>query len=381
MPTPHTPLRLSRRRLLAATSLGAALAGCSAGPAAPAAAPAARNPALRLIGETRLPHRMRFQDTTVGGLSGLDYDPARDLWYAVSDERTAPRFYTLRLPVTADRVGPAELLGVQRLLPNDRPDPESIRWNAATGTLLWSGEGDVARGQPPTLRESSTDGRTLRSFVLPPHFAVDPAGHSGPRDNLGFEGLALTPDGRGAWAAMENALHQDGPIPRVGAVGGPCRFTLFDLASGQAIGQRAYVPEAIPQAPRSPLTYADNGVSEILMLDAQRMLVLERAYMAGVGNALRLYRVDLASGSDTLALPALEAGRFTPLRKTLVADLAAYLGPGLAKLDNTECMAWGPTLPAADGRPAQRTLVLLSDDNFNPAQVTQFVAFALTEPL
>lgn len=368
-------LRLSRRRLLAATGL-AALAGCSA---APGAGPAARNPALRLIGETRLPHRLRFQDTTVGGLSGLDYDPARNLWYAISDERSAPRFYTLRLPVTAAGIGPAELLSVQQLQPNDRPDPESVRWRAATGTLLWSGEGNVARGQPPTLRESSTDGQTLRSFALPPHFAIDPAGDSGPRDNLGFEGLALTPDGRGAWAAMENALHQDGPIPQVGAAGGPCRFTLFDLASGQAIAQRAYVPEAIPQAARLPLTYADNGVSEILMLNAETMLVLERAYMAGIGNALRLYRVDLASGSDTLALPALQSGRFTPMRKTLVADLSAYLGPGLARLDNWECMAWGPTLPAAGGQAAQRTLVLLSDDNFNPLQVTQFVAFAVSE--
>lgn len=371
------PFCLSRRRLLAATGL-AALAGCSA---APPAAPAIRNPALRLIGETRLPHRLRFQDTVVGGLSGLDYDAARDLWYAISDERSAPRFYTLRLPISSTQVGPPELLGVQHLKPNDRPDPESIRWRAATGTLLWSSEGDVARGQPPALRESATDGRSLRSFTLPPHFGIDAAGQRGPRDNLGFEGLALTPDGTGAWTALENALHQDGPPPRVGAVGGPCRFTLFDLASGQAIAQRAYVPEAIPQAARLPLTYADNGVSEILMLDAQRMLVLERAYMAGVGNALRLYRVDLASGSDTLALPALQPGQFTPLRKTLVADLSAYLGPGLAKLDNTECMAWGPSLPAANGQGPQRTLVLLSDDNFNPMQVTQFVAFAVTDTL
>lgn len=367
-----------RRRLLAAASLGALLAGCTA---APAGAPAVRNPALRLIGETRLPHRLRFEGTTVGGLSGLDYDPARDLWYAVSDDRATPRFYTLRLPITAEQIGPAELLGVQRLTPNDRPDPESMRWRVATGTLLWSGEGDVSRGQPPLLRESALDGRELRRFVLPPHFAVDPTGEQGPRDNKGFEGLALTPDGQGAWAAMEAALQQDGPLPRVGAVGGPCRFTLFDLTSGQAVAQRAYVPEAIPHAARLPLVYADNGVSEILMLDAQRLLVLERAYMAGIGNALRLFRVDLASGSDTLALPTLRPGEFTPLRKTLVADLSAYLGPGLAKLDNSECLAWGPILPAIPGQPPQRTLVLLSDDNFNPMQVTQFVAFALTDPL
>ena len=73
----------------------------------------------------------------------------------------------------------------------------------------------------------------------------------GPRDNLAFEGLALTPDQRTAWVAMENALLQDGPSPRVGAEGGPCRITAFDLASGQAVRQIAYVPDAIPA--RGPL--------------------------------------------------------------------------------------------------------------------------------
>ncbi len=33
-------------------------------------------------------------------------------------------------------------------------------------------------------------------------------------------------------------------------------------------------------------------------------------------------------------------------------------------------MAWGPRLP--NGR---RSLVVVSDDNFNPSQVTQFAAF------
>ena len=53
---------------------------------------------------------------------------------------------------------------------------------------------------------------------------------------------------------------------------------LFDLASGEARRQIAYVPDAIPAAPFPAGAFADNGVSEILMIDAHRMLVLERAY-------------------------------------------------------------------------------------------------------
>lgn len=122
-------------------------------------------------------------------------------------------------------------------------------------------------------------------------------------------------------------------------------------------------------------------MSEILLLDDHRMLVLERAYAMGAGNTLRLYRVDLASGDDTLDRAQLAPGQVRPLAKTLVADLSAYLGAGLARLDNAESLAWGPVLPASADHPARRTLVLLSDDNFNPLQATQFLAFALTEDI
>ena len=54
-----------------------------------------------------------------------------------------------------------------------------------------------------------------------------------------------------------------------------------------------------------------------------------------------------------------------------MADFATL---GLSRLDNTEGMCWGPSLP--DG---QRVLVVVSDDNFNPLQVTQFAAFAFTD--
>ena len=74
----------------------------------------------------------------------------------------------------------------------------------------------------PALHESRmSDGQLVRTLALPPMFTPQPGAGTGPRDNLAFEGLALTPDQRTAWVAMENALLQDGPSPRVGAEGGP----------------------------------------------------------------------------------------------------------------------------------------------------------------
>jgi hypothetical protein len=387
-PPLKTPRRIGRRALLlgggAAALLGAA--GCAG--TAPRGA-TARTPQLRLIGQATLAHRLMFRNTPVGGLSGLDYDPARDVWYALSDDRSefAPaRFYTLRIVLTPQRLATPELLDVVTLRqPGGRPypgrgedgevaDPEALRFRPQTGTLLWTSEGDARLGLAPFVREVDAAGHALREFSLPPMFAMDRAQRSGPRNNLAFEGLALTPDGSGAWVAMENALVQDGPMPGVGLAGGPCRFTLFDVAGGRALRQIAYLPDAIPQAPVPASAHADNGVSEILMLDAHRLLVLERAYMAGVGNSLRLYLIDTRQGTDTLGQPVLRAGEFRAAPKTLLADFAAFRDAGLERLDNTEGMAWGPLLPNG-----HRSLVFVSDDNFNPAQVTQFLAFEFTE--
>lgn len=374
-PTPFP----ARRRLLAGAAATVALgvSGCRSAASIP------DNGRLRRIGEARWAHRLHIEDTIAGGLSGIDYDGARGEYLLISDGRSdlaSARFYVAKWP--QPQTGQPVPCGVVQLQrpgsgpwPDRRhavnglpvPDPESLRLRPGTGTVLWTTEGDIARGFGPALYESDRNGRFLRELPLPAMFTPDPAQRRGPRDNLTLEGIALTPDGRFAWLSMENALIQDGPVPTVHAPGGPCRFTQIDLETGLATRQIAYVPDAIPLRPLIPGSYADNGVSEVLMLDAHRMLVLERAYATGRGNSLRLYEIDTRTAGDVLTLDRLTPGNHQPAAKTVVADFAAL---GLSRLDNTEGMCWGP--PLANGN---RTLVFVSDDNFNPLQVTQFAAF------
>ncbi|MEJ8855000.1 esterase-like activity of phytase family protein [Variovorax robiniae] len=383
MPThPDLPL-FSRRRLLGgAAALAGALAGCHA--QTPLAAPASR---LRLLAEARLAHWQRFEGTTIGGLSGIDFDTARGEYLLLSDDRSTldpVRYYSARW--SANSAQAPTFSQVTSLLqadgttwPNRRnardgmpvPDPEALRLRPDTDTLLWASEGDEGRGFGPALYESRRDGRLVRQFALPPMFEPSSDGRRGARDNLAFEGLALTPDHRTAWLAMENALIQDGARPTLDSPGGPCRFTALDLDSGRVLRQIAYLNDPVPLRPLVPGTHAENGVSEILMLDAHRMLVLERAYAVGTGNSLRLYEIDTRGGDDVQAIDALAPGKHRPVAKKLVADFAAL---GLSRLDNTEGMCWGP--PLANGR---RLLVVLSDDNFNPLQITQFAAFEFTD--
>ena len=389
---------LNRRTTLA--SLAALLSPNSLFAAAIETRAETRTPHLSLIGETTLPHRLTFKDTTVGGLSALDYDPVDDLWYALSDDRSdinPARFYTFTLALSASspdqgmaRPALKDVVFLRQAdgstypsrkhggnTPNGPkgpiPDPEGLRFRPQTRTLLWSSEGDVKLGLDPFVREISLDGKHLREFETPSHLKSSTAlPKIGPRDNLGLEGLAISPDGTHVWAAMEGPLHQDGPLPTVSAPGGPCRFTCFNATTGKPVRQIAYQPDAIPLAPLIPGTYADNGVSEILMQTDKLMLVLERSYSLGAGNSLRLYRINVDDASNTLDEATLRPGGYQPAHKTLVANFSQM---GLKKLDNTEGLAWGPNRQGQLPGPVKRTLVCISDDNFNPAQITQIAAF------
>lgn len=382
MSTPAEP-NCSRRALLRALGAGAAvaLAGCRTSTPQP---PAPARPGLRLLGETTLRHRLEVQGTTVGGLSGIDFDPLTGTWVALSDDRSVlqpARFYRLAIDLSGQglRVDVRDAVTLRqangqpfpkRGMGGDVVDPEGIRLLPGGRGLLWCSEGDAKSSRSPTLREARLDGSHVRDFEVPALLQAGRPG-SGPRANQAFEGLALAPDARTAWVAMEAALQQDGPEPGVGRPGGPCRFTAFDIASGRAVRQVAYLPDAVPLPPAIPGGYTDNGVSEILMLDAHRMLVLERSYSLGTGNSLRLYEIDTRAGSDTLTVAELTPGAYRAVPKRLVADFAQL---GLSRLDNTEGMCWRPRLPGG-----RRSLVVVSDDNFSARQVTQFAAFDYLE--
>jgi hypothetical protein len=341
---------------------------------------------LRFIGEQTVEHRAQVGKTVFGGISGIDYDEKRDVFYLLSDDRSdndPARFYTAKLKITASEFAKPEFTAVTFLKKpdgsnfgnkNDDPkqvtDPEAIRFRADTNTLLWTSEGDKKLGLSPYLREMKLDGAHLREIPTLAMFAMKD-GDAGSRDNTTFEGMTLARDGKRVWVAMEGPIFEDGATPTVARGGAPLRITQYDLASGQALRQIAYQPDAIPHRPMPPTAYADNGVPEILMLDEHRMLVLERSFSVGVGNSLRIYAIDTRDGSDTKDIAALKPGNHSVVKKSLVINFDSL---NLQRLDNTEAMSFGPRLANVN-----RSLIVASDDNFNRRQITQFIAFEVIE--
>jgi hypothetical protein len=338
---------------------------------------------LRFIGEQDLALGTTFQDTPVGGLSGADYDQASATWYLLSDDRSAKapaRFYTARLAYDADKVAPPELLSVVtltqadgKLFPNaeqggEVPDPESLRLDPKGGSLWWTSEGDRKLGIPPSVRQAGLDGHSKAPLPTPAMFAVHKDTESGTRNNNAFEGLSFAPDGESFWVSQEEPIYEDGPIPTPDA-GAVTRITRFDR-QGKILGQVAYPLDAIPAKPGEGKN-ADNGISEILVVDDTHLLVLERSGVQAADDSyrdyIRLYAIDVAGASDVSAIPALAGATFTPVKKRLVLNFDDLK---LRWIDNVECMGFGAKL--ANGHDS---LVFVSDDNFNKSEITQFLVF------
>jgi len=341
--------------------------------------------ALSLVGRAVLPRDLEYEKTRVGGLSGLAWDAENGCFLAISDDRGRfgpVRVYRIRLDVAPRRDGrypftaTASVDGMTLLTDaKGRPfvpsriDTEGIA--LLPGRLLVSTEAIARHGIPAAITEHAPDGRLRRELPLPAKLL--PAPGRGVRDNLGFEGLAATPDGRYLFAGLENALEQDG-APADVKTPSPARLLRFDLSSGGLPAEFVYVVDPVSPPPPSEGLFRVNGLSDILALGPDRLLVLERQFIDGTGNAARIWDVSLEGATDVASLESLAGAAYVPARKTLLVDLAQT---GVA-LENFEGFAFGPTLP--DGR---ASLVVASDDNFNPEQEsTTFLVFAVDrEPL
>lgn len=340
-------------------------------------------PSLHYLGQLRVRHGTTFRDTVVGGLSGISYDPRAQVYYVISDDRSTidpARYYTVRLSLSDNGVSDVTFLGVQPLLdksgepfrplkrdaspPVVPPDPEGIAFDPGRQRLYWSSEGErITDGKPvlldPWVRIAGLDGEYLGQFTLPPGLAMS-AQHTGPRRNRALEGLTLTPDGRFVFAAMEDPGYNDGDPPDR-AHGALTRITKFDVETRRPVAQYAY--------PLEPAASGEfNGLSDLVALSDTAFLVIERCGSAR--STIRVFRADIDQASDVLAVPSLTYQPVRPMTKSLAVDMSATRG--LWPLDNVEGITLGPKLP--DGR---QSVVFVSDDNFSPKQVTQFLLFAM----
>jgi hypothetical protein len=331
-------------------------------------------------------------DGRLGFFSDIAYDPERKEWWALSDR--GPGGGTLSYEVRVHRfkldvhprtgeISNFQVLGthilrrggeaLQGLAPavggplGPAFDPEGVVVHPRSGHLLISDE------YGPSLLEFSRSGQMLRRYETPANLlprdaaggivnhASDAGNTAGKRTNRGFEGLAISPDGRYAYAMLQSAMLDEGA-----GNGTLNRIVQFDTRRGKALAQYAYRMEGSSQG---------RGISALVALNDHEFLVLERNNRGlGVDAELsppnkKVYRIDLTGATDVSAIDLDAPGAvFTPVTKhnaTPWLDLAAaatLAHPSLVALgqvspEKWEGLAIGPRL--RDGS----YLVLAGTDN------------------
>lgn len=362
---------------------------------------------LTYLGQQHVSTGFQYGGTTVGGLSSIDRDAAAGRFFAISDDRSATnpaRYYTLDLDLSKfQRSASPGMAGVNFtsvttiLTPAgaafgiNQVDPEGMRLDAKTGTLYWSNEGQRSASglQDPTVREMKLDGSHVRDFAVPANYgtATGLPGTQGIRNNLAFESVAISSDGKTLWTATENALIQDGP-PATTLNGSAVRLLSFDIATGAASRQFIVNTDPVAIAPLVPGGFATNGLTDLLALNAHQFIGIERSFAAGAntpgagpnglptGNTIKLVLIDIAKATDVSGMDAID-GTVVAASKTELLNLSTLKnddGSFLAT-DNIEGLSFGPVYNG------KRSLILVSDNNFSATQFTQFIALEVTGPI
>jgi hypothetical protein len=335
-------------------------------------------PLLTWLGEFTRPSGFAYpqiaDSAKFGSLSGLVHDAQSGQWISVIDDRFGTRVAWLSIEFAGSRLE----VSPTRMMPL-RPGP-GVPARAATqadleaiaalpdGTFLMAEEGHrtlAGETWQPALLHVNRDGLVIGLSPFPADLQIAPDGKSGVRDNQGFESLTRTPGGR-IITGLEQPLIEDGDTTF--GRGGRSRLVEFVPRGRQwrAGKQWQYDLEPTPSVEGFPEVCAggENGLVELLAITETMLIALERACLQDASgkdtvNPVRLYAVELI-GAGT--------------RKTLLLDLASLapkLSPGMARLDNFEALAFGPLLGG------QRSLLVVSDDNFRASQQTSFLLFGI----
>ncbi|MUP46289.1 esterase-like activity of phytase family protein [Gramella sp. BOM4] len=328
---------------------------------------------ISFIDEYVLPADLDFRGTRIGGLSGIDYDNGN--YYLVCDDAGNPRIYTAEIELNNGKFEKIEITDVlqinkEGLGKHNVLDLEAIRYDDESGDFFLTSEGKINDTKNPGIYQVSSEGEIKKTFSLPDYFKAE--GIQKPRDNGVFEGIAESHDGNGYWVATELPLTEDGPKPKLYPTRSHIRITKFDKKTGEPVRQFAYKLDGISKLPIN--YFAINGLTEILEYEENKLLILERGYVAGYGshgNTVKIFAVDASEATNTLELAQLKGSDYIKASKKLVFDLKDVRNSLTDEIiDNLEGMCFGPKLENGN-----RSILLVADNNFNSfsEQINQFI--------
>lgn len=339
---------------------------------------------LRFIGDQNIATGEKFKDTEIGGLSGITYDKKKNKILAISDDRgyvNNPRFYEfdLKLDEKNFKVTPSEVVILKgndgKPFPKGHEDFEGIA--LFNDDLIVTSEGWLSKEPPlnPEVLRFSRSGELKESLEIPEQFKTKKDDSKyGPRDNLAFEALSTTVDGKMFWVGNEEALLQDDRTTTP-SYESTVRLILYkDKKPGKQV---TYKLEKVPSIKVAGLTVGQSGLSDIIAVDENHFYSIERSYLPLVKKSVIrvFYNTVTDKTTDVSQMDSLDKHlkNLHTVEKELVADLEDFksqMSKDFQSVDNIEGICLGPEL--ANGH---QTIILVSDNNFKKNQRTQFLAF------
>ena len=315
--------------------------------------------------------------------SDLFYDKTTNLYYGITDRGPgggvydfAPRVSIFQLNVNTTtgvasgftQVSTVVFKGpdgqpLTGLAPNLIPGGNSATlgrsFDSEGFTKLPNGNFLVSDEYGPSIYEFKPDGSYVRAFTQPANVLPKTNGtpdfsgtslSTGRQDNRGYEGLTVSPDGKTAYAILQDPLTNEG-AQNQGTRSQNLRIVQFDVATGQSTAQYIYQLESIASLnatlPSGATPYGATaqgrniGVSSITALGNGKFLVIERdnrgygitdptaSSITAAPGEKRVYIIDINGATDVSKLDltgtsTLPAGTI-PVSKSLFLDIQKAL--------------------------------------------------------
>jgi len=339
---------------------------------------------LRFIGDQNIVTGEKFKNTEIGGLSGLTYEREKNKILAISDDRSSvndARFYEfdLKLDEKTFKVTPSDVVILKGK--DGKPFKKmSVDFEGITlinGDLLITSEGLINHEPPlnPEIIQFTRAGAYKANLEVPEKFLPNISeSKMGARENLVFEALSTTPDGKTVWVGTEGALFQD---DKISTPSNTSTLRLIQYKDLKPVKEIAYLLEKVPSIKIAGLVVGETGLSDMLAIDENNFYTIERSYLPlAKKNIIRIFKNSINEKTTNIAsMPSIKDKNIKMVDKELLADLEDFKGQMSANfqtLDNIEGICFGPQL--ANGH---QTIILVSDNNFINKQRTQFLAFEI----
>ena len=345
------------------------------------------NGPLHFIDSVEIPRGAVQDGYQIGGLSSLYFDSVTNQLATISDDTSVtgtPRMhiFDIGLSTSGLHISPNKAIALTNELGESFQPDETIDAEAfdrlSNGNWVLSSEGIMLKDRftKPQLLEFSPIGELVKRWPFPETYLPDlsESPSTGIRSNAGFEGLHMSPNKQNLFLATELALLQDGEVSTYDA--SSLTRIIHMKPDGEFFQVREeylYPLSKMPNFGAEDDVFKLIGISDIMAVSNNRLLVLERSYTAGVvnRNTVQIFIVDL--DRNTIHRSEEGSGQQKVLVKRLWVDMDSFLNvPEFPRIDNIEGMILGPVLENGN-----QSLILISDNNFSARQKTLFYAFEI----